>query len=435
VPENPDTPPPASGIQRFLASIGGAPRRFHSEMTPQDFGNFAGLGMLAVGSGCTEFVGFNVLGHALYGDTLSSPAITAVALPAAICITVVDVCIFYRFPLHRLGLKELSRAGLRSTAIGSLGSKIATGLRVCGCITTGAVVGFFLSLAAYSADISNQITADYLADNRGIADQAATVYDGLIKRATETVENEMAASRDLERQISSQQQSDAREIQKARRRNWAMPAANPQLAALEARRAGLSGQLEKHKGELDGLIASRNPNILKAIDTSPNHKPKPEGELGRIKAFVKILEQNPGLLIVVAGIELIALGLTLAPALAHSIYVPSSFAARMALEHLKTVTRMAREGAILMAAAQQQQDKPGDDAEPEAIGMPADPPPHSPAPATGAVPAREPAPEAPPTAPMIVPTEAPRRRRGRPRKTPADPAANGHDPSLPTLNN
>lgn len=128
-----------------------------------------------------------------------------------------------------------------------------------------------------------------------------------------------------------------------------------------------------------------------------------------------MLDQNLKLFILVIGIEILSLSLELAPVVAHTWYVPSSFAAHLALQHLNAVTRLAREGAThleaIAPATIETASGKADDTD-AAAPLPTDV-----------------APDQSPTPPPLPPGDPPKRKRGRPPK--AQPFLNGHDTSSP----
>ncbi len=141
-----------------------------------------------------------------------------------------------------------------------------------------------------------------------------------------------------------------------------------QLAALEQKRLDENARLDHLKTDGASLMEGRNAAVQKAIDSAPNHKPKRDGILGRLMALDALLTENPKLLFIVLAIEFVALGIDLAPVFAKSIYVPSKYAAVIALEHLQQTAALARQGAVTLHqimhpadGAERSQDNPAED--------------------------------------------------------------------------
>jgi len=394
-------PPRLGFLARLLARAGGTtPSQLPRYASPKEIGDIQGRGLISVGSTLSNVGGFALIAHTLYGNGHFSPSLFAIGAGAALFVGVADVCCLYRFPLHRIGLKELRKAGLRCTTLGGHVSAIVTAFRIGQAVATSATVAFFVSMMAYRSDIGAKIESDYLAENKAVIAQATPVYDASITRATGAVKEQTALTRSLDAQIAVLQQNLIRATVRASRNAKAASAATTdngaaQLASLEAKRTAEYARLDGLKVDLARMIEDRNAGIQKAVDSSSDRKPKRDGFLGRVTAFSEILRENPLRLVIVGAIEAIAFGIEIAPVLAHWIYVPSAYAAAMALDHLRRTTALARQGAALSAPEEPPpppDEKPGDGRD-----EPDDPKP--------------PAPE-------------PRRKRGRPRKSPL----NGHQP-------
>lgn len=98
-----------------------------------------------------------------------------------------------------------------------------------------------------------------------------------------------------------------------------------QLASLEAKRAAEYARLDGLKADLVKVTEERNVGIQKVVDTAPDRKPTRDGFLGRVTTFGTMLRKSPKLFVIVGAIEAIALGLELAPILAHCIFPSSTF--------------------------------------------------------------------------------------------------------------
>ncbi|MGY8666190.1 DUF4407 domain-containing protein [Bradyrhizobium sp. UFLA05-109] len=391
-------------LARLLARAGGAtPSQLPHHAAPKEIGDILGRGLISVGSTLSNVGGFTLIAHTLYGDGHFSLPLFAIGSGAALFVGVADVCCLYRFPLHRIGLKELRRAGLRCTALGGHVSAIVTTFRIGQAVATSATVAFFVSMMAYRADIGAKIESDYLAENRAVIAQATPVYEASIARATRAVNEQAALTHNLDGQIAVLQQNVIRTTVRASRNAKATSSTTTdngaaQLAALEAKRTAENVRLDGLKADLDRLIKDRNTGIQQAVDSSTDRKPKRDGFLGRVTAFSEILRENPLRLVIVGAIEAIAFGIEIAPVLAHWIYVPSAYAAAMALDHLRRTTALARQGAALFEPHEPTREDPREVEKDE-----------------------RPEPEPPDTEP---PAPEPRRKRGRPRKSPL----NGHLP-------
>ncbi|MHC2435335.1 DUF4407 domain-containing protein [Bradyrhizobium sp. USDA 4451] len=387
-------------LASLLARAGGAtPSQLPRYAAPKEIGDIQGRGLISVGSTLSNVGGFALIAHTLYGDGHFSPSLFAIGAGAALFVGVADVCCLYRFPLHRIGLKELRKAGLRCTALGGHVSAIVTAFRIGQAVATSATVAFFVSMMAYRSDIGAKIESDYLAENKAVIAQATPVYDASITRATGAVKEQTALTRNLDGQIAVLQQNVIRATVRASRSAKATSATTDngaaQLAVLENKRTAEYARLDGLKADLARLIQDRNTGIQQAVDSSADRKPKRDGFLGRVTAFSEILRENPLRLVIVGAIEAIAFGIEIAPVLAHWIYVPSAYAAAMALDHLRRTTALARQGAALLGP--EEPPPPPDEQPGGERDEPDDPKP--------------PAPD-------------PRRKRGRPRKSPL----NGHQP-------
>ncbi|MCP3381248.1 DUF4407 domain-containing protein [Bradyrhizobium sp. CCGUVB4N] len=388
-------------ISRVLVTAGGGtPSELARHASSNEIGTFMSRGLMSIGSMIGMGAGLSVVTNTLFNPGGQwSWSLTAIGASAALFVGVTDVYCFYRAPLYRQGIKELKKAGLRTTALSGHASTMVTLFRVGQAVATSATVALFVSMMGYAGDITAKIESDYLSENKPIVARVTPVYEAAVMRATRAVNDQAALTRAQDVQIGSLQQNVIRAaVRGSRNAKAASTAATDngaaQLATLEAKRTAEYARLDSLKADLDRLNRDHNKLIQQAVDTSSDRKPKRDGFLGRLTAFTEILHESWLRVAVVAALEAIAFGIEIAPILAHWIYVPSSTAAAMALDHLRRTTALARQAATLFE--------------------PDEPPPESP---TGGNPKPEPGDPEPPA-------PEPRRKRGRPRKVPL----NGHQP-------
>jgi|UPI0003A1F78E hypothetical protein len=400
-------PPPAVKLGffgRLAARAAGTTPSILLKTSPSyQIGNVVGTGIINIGSIGLNMGGYSLLVTNFYGDGHPSLPLCALGAATAFVVGAVDVCCLYRFQMHAHGLKELRDGGLIIPESRDTASVFATSFRIAQAFVTGSTVAFFASMHAYSADIEARIASEYSADNKAIISRVTPLYEAAIERATRSLNDQATLVRGTDGQIAVLQQSVVRASLRASRAPRSVSTVSndggaTQLAALEAKRNTENQRLEVLKGELDRLLAERNRRIQEAVDSSPDRKPKRDGFTGRVRPFMDILRESPMRIMLVAAIEAIGFGIEIAPVLAHWIYVPSAYAAAMALDHLRRTTSLARQAATLFEGG--------------------DPSPRGPA--DGApVPAPD---DADP------PVTEPRKKRGRPRKLPP----NGHQPPLPS---
>jgi hypothetical protein len=389
--------------RQLVKAGGGTPAELARFATPNEIGTFMSRGLMSIGSVIGMGAGMSVVTNTLFNtDGRWSWPLTAVGASAALFVGITDVYCFYRAPLHGQGLKELKKAGLGTTALSGHASAMVTFFRIGQAVATSATVALFVSMMGYAADISAKIESDYLSENKTVVAQLTPVYEASVVRAMRAVNDQTALTRSLDAQIGALQQNVIRATLRASRSAKPASAATAdngvaQLAALEAKRTAEYARLDGLKADLDRLNKDRNRAIQQAVDSSVDRKPRRDGFLGKLTAFSEILHESWLHMAVVAALEAIAFGIEVAPVLAHWIYVPSSTAAAMALDHLRRTTALARQGASLFVADDLlPPENPSNDDQKHERPQP-------------------PAPEPPPE---------PRRKRGRPRKTPL----NGHLP-------
>jgi hypothetical protein len=74
-----------------------------------------------------------------------------------------------------------------------------------------------------------------------------------------------------------------------------------------------------------------------------------------------MVSDNPFLLLFLVPILLVSLGLDLAPVIAKSLYIPSSYAALVTLDHFERVVKLAHEGAERLAQYQREEERTRDE--------------------------------------------------------------------------
>ncbi len=361
-------PPPSQGVhpmhtfssllKSLLLIAGGAhPRTIIEHCPPHEVWNVMMRGLALLAS--CSFTGFSLYAAAttvLNGGHFSIFVLLA-ALGIGAFIGVIDNLALYRAPIVALGFTELANTGVTistPTNYTSLSGRIV-GLRIGQGVVLGLLSGVFLMLFAVSSSIATRSDFDFMLANKSNSVEMSKPYDAQIGRATDAVAVQQGLVTGLTRQITSMRQ------------RMMGPKGQAQSAVSDVRVAKFEKDLGEANTKLDGLKASlaklvdgRNAAVMKAIETAPNHVPRREGFLGQLVTLQEMVSENPLLLLFLVPILLVSLGLDLAPVIAKSLYIPSSYAALVTLDHFERVAKLAHEGAERLERYQREEDRTAD---------------------------------------------------------------------------
>lgn len=102
----------------------------------------------------------------------------------------------------------------------------------------------------------------------------------------------------------------------------------------------------------------RNAAIEKTITESPNAVRRRSGLSAQVEALSALSDENPRLLVILLAIEFLSLCLELGPLWAASTKIPSSLAARIALDQFIEVSALAKDGAEELGARRADEPEP-----------------------------------------------------------------------------
>ena len=358
-------PPPSPGVdplrtfisllQSLLLIAGGAnPKTIIEHCPPNEVLNVMVRGLALLAS--CSFTGFSLYAAAttvLNGGHFSIFVLLA-ALGIGAFIGVIDNLALYRAPLTALGVAELANTGVTiSTPIqyANLSGRIV-GLRIGQGVVMGLLSGLFIMLWAVSSSIASRSDSDFMVANKANAVEMSKPYDAQIARATEAVAVQQGLVTTLTRQVSSMRQRMIGSKSQA-----PSAASDIREAKFEKELGEANTKLESLKAAQAKLVDGRNAAVMKAIGTAPNHVLRREGFLGQLATLEEMVAENPFLLLLLVPILLVSLGLDLAPVIAKSLYIPSSYAALVALDHFERVVKLAHEGAERLARYQREEDR------------------------------------------------------------------------------
>jgi predicted transcriptional regulator len=205
-------------------------------------------------------------------------------------------------------------------------------------------------LAALGVDIRSYIDAGYMIDNRIAAVEMSRIVDAGIDRSKEALALETAELNNLSRAIQSLRTNDVRRSTSRKSNQPSAAAPNAQLVALEKRLADETAKRDGLKSALETQEAGRNAAIENAIARAPGHTPKRTGLSAQLAALGGLVHEDPKLLIFVIGFMIVSLALELGPMICSATHIPSTYAARVTLEHFLEVTKLAADGAQQLRA-------------------------------------------------------------------------------------
>jgi hypothetical protein len=282
---------------------------------------------------------------------------------------IIDCFVQYKGSLFPQGLAELANAGLKLPVPGRalyVSHLIRITRIVQGC-TFGFLGGLVFMLAANGTDIRAYIDEKFMAENHVVAEESARMVDAGIARSRDALSLETAELNNLSRAIQSLRTSDVRRAIAAGRKTSqpSAPASDVQLAALEKRLADETARRDTLKAAVDAQETGRNAAIEISVSNAPHHIPRRNGLSAQLGALSALTREDPKLLLLILAFELISLALELGPMFCAATYVPSAYAARVALDHFEEVTKVARSGAERLGVLPQEVPSVASAAEPQ----------------------------------------------------------------------
>lgn len=403
-PANDNTPPPKLHFLAWLmVLVAGANPKILRYQCPQDISKVLAQAGLLIGTFIYSSVVLTMISNRLFAADHFSFGLMLGAVGVSALIAAADAYIYLHCSWLKDGVTELKKVGwdIPLPASQRVRMNLFLANRLLLAFGWAYFIGLSLGLIIYASDIRTRLEAQYLNTNATIVAEAARLYDAEIRSQTDAVNVQEGVLRALARQVTSLRQKEVTRIIHDKQR-LAGTALDGRIAPFETRLEQEQAKLDGMKKRLADLVGGRNKAIRQAVDNSPNRVPfTGDNFLAQVKALDEIAAENPKVGLLIAVLEIIAVGLELAPILAKLLGLnPTVYSAVVARDHIVSLSRV---GEVL-----------GHD-------LGGDPPPEPPASApalSNVVSFHRPANEN-----VAPPVQIPKKKRGRPRKYP--PAVNG----------
>lgn len=345
---------PPADYASFLISAGPADRKTVLDWCkPKEISDKKWLGLLLVGSSAFTATSSCLAFHVLFGDGAFRPSLVVAGVFVGGLVGVSDRVNFYLGTLHSKGMAELANAGLKLPEIvpNKRTRLLVRGLRIAQAATFGALSGVFFLLAANGSDIEAYLANQFLVENRPVATEMAKIVDGNIALKRAALELATGEVKSITQDIRALQNSDVRrQIAAGRKAGSHSVTGSPQVAVLERKLADKEAKRNAFNDEVVKLTEGRNEEIEKGVGNAATHVPRKTGLPAKLHALGTLIYNDPKMLLVAAALEFVALMLELGPMLASANYIPSAYAARVALDHFVEVTELVKSGARRLGA-------------------------------------------------------------------------------------
>lgn len=339
-----DTPARGSVIERMLINLSGIPANVAYEHgSVHERSDLMVAGAVLVGSSSLTGVTATTGLYLGLGNGSLGPLYVLAGIGIGLLTGMIDLAVQFKGAIGIHGQKELRRAGLSLPAVGGTRYGLIRAGRVAQAATFGLLGGLFLTLAANQSDIRAYETARYLALNKTVAAEAARTVDNGIARSKKTLALQESELNSLSRSAQSLRANDVRRA--IGRRNGATETANAQLDALEQRMSTEAAKRDALAADVTAREMGRGAAIEKIVDEWPNAVRKRTGLAAQIEALSNLTAENPKFLLLLLAFEFLSLCLELGPMWAAASKIPSSLAARIALDHFLVVSALAKDGA------------------------------------------------------------------------------------------
>ena len=106
-----------------------------------------------------------------------------------------------------------------------------------------------------------------------------------------------------------------------------------------------SSHLEAMRNELNQTVARRDVDVRAAVESAPEHIRRNKGLLTQLEALERIAAQSPEIEAVILLIDITAMALEGCFVIATSVaYIPTTYSALLARDHILKLIRMGRRG-------------------------------------------------------------------------------------------
>jgi hypothetical protein len=328
----------------MLIKIAGADPDFVLGKCPEDINTLRAGAGIAVGTFCYNSAMFSAVGSHLFGQAgHSNLTIYVGATALSSFILAIDSYVFFRCSYLTAGYDELEKAqldislpdGQRRMARRFLGIRIGQSCAL------GFIIGVCCSLLVYSRDIGARVQMDRLKASAPIVQRIDDQMDGEAKLTTEAISSANTQIASLNKQIAAARQT---EFNNARRAGGIANLSNGQMShSLEVKRSLEETKFAKLKDDLSKLRNGRSERMRANLDGDPTALRENDGVLGQINALEEIAGDDWKIAFIIFLIEIVAVGFDLAPVLAKLNYLPTTYSALLARDHLLRIQRIVDE--------------------------------------------------------------------------------------------
>jgi hypothetical protein len=351
---------PKGMVANGLIVLGGAhPRTLREGSSEREVLDFMIFGWLLVGSALLTASTVTTILHFAMGDGHFHLLYALFGIGIGALQGTIDNVLQYRRSHYERGYTELRRAGMRLPEVVQRRSAV-TLLRAVRLLQGGAIGvlgGVCMILAAMGPSIDAYSTRKFLADNRTVAIEATRMVDAGVARTTDDFKAATVRVDQLNRMLTTLRQDNVRRAVRTGGRTAvsSTSASDAQIAILQRDLDAETSKRDGLKATLDRQLADSNAVIERNITTAPNAIPKLSGLSGQLEALAALTKDDPKLLFFVIAFQLISLALELGPMWVSVSYFPSTYAARMTMQHFIDVTKISEEGARQLGVKPTQQ--------------------------------------------------------------------------------
>jgi hypothetical protein len=336
-------PPKLNFFSKLQIKIAGADPDFVLKECPEDIGTLKSGAGIALGSFGYNSVVFGAIGTHFFGQAgHSNLGIYLGATALSSFILAIDSYVFFRCSYLAAGYDELEEAGLDVSLPDKLRrtARRFLGIRIGQSCALGLIVGVCFSLLMYAHDIGARVQIDRLKNNAPIVQQINDQLDSDAKITADAINSATTQIATLNKQIATARQIEFNNA----RRNGGGGSVNfsngPTIRTLESRRATEENKLARLKDDLSKLRSGRGDRMRASLDGDPTALRANDGVLGQINALEEIAGDDWKIAFIMFLIEIVAVGFDLAPVLAKMNYLPTTYSALLARDHLLRMQRI-----------------------------------------------------------------------------------------------
>jgi hypothetical protein len=346
-PTNENTPPPQlDWFSRFLVWLSGANAKVLVTQCPEDISKVLAQAGLLIGTFIYSSVVLTLISNHLFAAGHFSFGLMLGAIGVSALVAACDAYVFLHCSWLKDGVAELKKClwDIPLPTSQRVRMNLFLGNRVFLALGWAQIIGVCLGLILFESDVTARIDANYLKGNANVVAEVSRPYDAEIKSERELVGIQEGVVKALARQATTLRQNEVNWIVRGSRKRRADPATDGRIQPFEAKHDEEQTKLDAMKRHLADLVQGRNAAIRKAVDSAPNHVPYSDGFLAQVRALDEIAGENGRVAFLIIVLELVAVGIELAPILAKVLGLnPTAYSAIHAREYYLRLTRIADE--------------------------------------------------------------------------------------------